>query len=244
MVNIDRRLIDRLRQSGRIVFLSGAGISANNGVTASRDIWSHSKKYRPADLASVAGFLRHPDIVWQWYRQRIAAAMKTEPNPGHRAIAQMESIFEKVTVITQNVDGMHQRAGSTQVVELHGNFLRCHCLECGHKDPRPTTEITGEVPKCSKCDGLLRPSVIWFAEPLPQEELAVAFAETSSCDVLFSVGNSSVVFPAAQLPHDAKRRGALTIEINLAPTALTPSVDVFLEGSAAEILPPLVRALA
>lgn len=244
MVTIDRKLVDRLARAEHIVFLSGAGISADSGLETFRGATGHWKDHRPEDLASVPGFLRHPDIVWQWYRERIKAALDAEPSPGHRAIAQMESLFKKVTVVTQNVDGLHQRAGSSLVVELHGNFLRSHCLECGYKDPRPTAEIPGKVPLCPKCNGLLRPSVVWFGEPLPHEALAFAFAEATACDVLFSVGNSSVVFPAAQLPHDAKRHGALTIEVNITPTALTPSVDVFLEGRAADLLPLLLKSLS
>lgn len=235
-------LLDCLRLSERVAALTGAGVSQESGVPTFRDaqtgLWA---QYRPEDLATPEAFRRNPKLVWDWYAARRARADSVEPNPGHVALAKMARRIPHFTLITQNVDGLHARAGSPQVIELHGNIRRVKCFDCGRL--APAWEETPDVPRCPSCGGLLRPDVVWFGEMLPPEALEAAFAAARACQVFFSIGTSGLVQPAASLAYAAKNRGAAVVEVNMEPTPLTARADFFLQGKSGEILPALVAAV-
>jgi NAD-dependent deacetylase len=239
-VTIPAELVEQLTTAKRVTVLTGAGVSQESGVPTFRDaqtgLWA---RYRPEELATPEAFRRQPRLVWEWYawrRQLVAAA---EPNPAHVALAQLETLFPHFQLVTQNVDGLHQRAGSRNVIELHGNITRTRCFEEGTVVAR--WEETGEVPpRCPKCGGPLRPDVVWFEEPLPEAELAQAMQASLTCEVFLSVGTSTVVYPAATLPFEALRRGATVVEINPVPTPLTDQAHYALAGAAGVVLPQLL----
>ncbi len=242
-IAIPADVVGRLAAARFVVVLTGAGVSAESGVATFRDsqtgLWA---QFNPRELATPSAFERNPRLVWDWYawrRQLVAAA---QPNAGHVALAEWERIAPQFLLVTQNVDGLHQRAGSTKVVELHGNIARVKCSREGTVVAR--WDDTGdEIPRCTNCGALLRPDVVWFEEMLPAAALAQADAAASSCDALLVVGTSAEVYPAAALPGRAQRNGAFVVEINPQPTALSASVDAALRGPAGAILPALVTAL-
>ncbi len=240
---IPPKLIENLRSAGYVVVLTGAGVSAESNIPTFREaqtgLWA---KYSPEELATPQAFQRNPRLVWEWYtwrRQLVAAA---EPNPGHLALAELEKRVPQFTLITQNVDGLHQRAGSRNVIELHGNINRTKCFD--EEDIidswPPITEIP---PRCPRCGGLLRPDVVWFGESLPQKALHTAFAAAEQCDLFLSIGTSSVVQPAASLPLVALEQGITTVEINPNPTPLSARATYVLPGPSAQILPALLETL-
>lgn len=232
-------LIERLTRVGRVVFATGAGISAESGVPTFRGEGGLWNKMRPEELASVDGFMRNPNLVWEWYQHRRDLMSKVAPNPGHFAIAAFEKHFPDAVVITQNIDGLHRRAGSMRILELHGNISRNKCFDCGRMYDREI-DPDAELPRCG-CGGMIRPDVVWFGEMLPQDILQAAFEASEAAEVFFSVGTSAVVQPAASLPLVAARRGACLVEVNVEPTPLTPVADIFLQGKSGEILPLLLE---
>jgi NAD-dependent deacetylase len=239
-------LIERLRAAQRVAVLTGAGISAESGVPTFREaqtgLWA---RYRAEELATPEAFRRNPSLVWEWYTWRRELVCAARPNPGHTALAEMELRFPAFTLITQNVDGLHQRAGSGQrfpVIELHGNIQRTRCWQ--ENTLVDTWEETGVIPpRCPKCGGLLRPDVVWFGETLPQEALHIALQATQECEVFFSIGTSGLVEPAASLPVLALQAGKFVIEVNPNPTPLTNQASYVLRGFAGEILPAVVQAI-
>jgi NAD-dependent deacetylase len=240
-VELSARLEGLLANAGRIVAFTGAGISAESGVPTFRGtdgIWS---KFSPDELASMSAFMKNPELVWQWYAHRKTVIGKTEPNAGHRALVTLADLVSQLTVVTQNIDNLHRRAGSRDVIELHGNIERSYCMTCG----TPFDHIGGsqnDVPACRSCGGRVRPDVVWFGEPLPEDEWERAVGVTESADLFLSIGTSGIVYPAASLPLLAKRLGAYLVEINPEKTPLTPKVDEFLQGSSGSVLPLLVSA--
>jgi NAD-dependent deacetylase len=233
---IPTKLIQTLRTAQRIAVLTGAGTSAESGVPTFRDaqtgLWA---QYDPTELATPEAFQRNPRLVWEWYTWRRTLVTKAKPNPGHFALVQMETHVPTFTLITQNIDGLHQRAGSQQIIELHGNITRNKCTDNGHIINEPTQDIP---PHCPHCTGLLRPDVVWFGEPLPEDAFAQAISAVRNCDIMIIIGTSSLVQPAASLPFEAN---ANLIEINPESTPLTPYVDFALSGKAGQILPTLVN---
>ncbi len=222
--------------------LTGAGVSAESGIPTFRDtmtgLWAD---YRPEDLATPRGFRRNPDLVWSWYRMRRLAVADARPNAGHQALAAMERLVPGFTLITQNVDGLHARAGSRDVVELHGNIGRVKCFACNRV--AETFEDTDAVPRCRACGGMLRPDVVWFGELLPPRALERAQQAAAGCDVFLSIGTSNVVEPAASLPWIAARRGALVVVINMTDEGQQTGDRIrHLMGPSGEILPRLVAA--
>jgi NAD-dependent deacetylase len=167
---------------------------------------------------------------------------EVDPNPGHFTLAQMEPVFERFTLVTQNVDGLHQRAGSKNVVELHGNILRNFCVDCGKEDARPEINKDETLQHCQSCSGLIRPGVVWFGEALPEEAIEAAVNAAADCDFCFSIGTSAVVYPAASIPQVAKGYGAQFCEINPNRTPLSDAADWFLAGPSGEILPQILAA--
>jgi NAD-dependent deacetylase len=239
---IDQRLLRALRVARRVGVLTGAGISAESGIPTFRDaqsgLWA---RFRPEELATAAAFRRNPQLVWDWYEWRRGLVAGAAPNAAHLALARLQTLVPEFTLVTQNVDGLHQRAGSTDVLELHGNIHRSRCfVEDTVVDTWPDT---GErPPRCPACGAHLRPDVVWFGEALPPAALARADAVARECDVFFSIGTSAAVFPAAQLPMTALQGGATVVEVNKDPTPLTSAATFSLLGAAGTILPALIDA--
>lgn len=236
-MDIEQEILDCIKNAKRVCILTGAGVSAESGIATFRDaqegkgLWS---QYDPQQLASIDGFLKDPQTVWQWYQWRRQVNKDKEPNSAHLAIAQWQQHGKQVvSLITQNVDGLHQKAGSDPVTELHGNIWRNHCLQCGemHKD---SVEGIEQVPECQNCGGQIRPSVVWFGEALPEQAWREAESAAYSCDLFLSVGTSSKVYPAAGLAALAKSQGATVIEINPEPTN-SSVVDYQIAGKAREV---------
>jgi len=243
LTSLDPAALARWRSAERVVALTGAGISAESGVPTFRDaqtgLWA---KYRPEELATPEAFLQNPRLVWDWYCWRRELTSKAQPNPGHHALAALQARFSTFTLVTQNVDGLHARAGSRDVLELHGNIATTLCFDEG-TTVSDFADDGRTPPRCPRCGALLRPGVVWFGESLPRTVLERAEQAAEACDVLLSIGTSSLVHPAAGLPLLAKRRGALLIEVNPQPTPLTPHADVVLSGPAGQLLPQLVQQL-
>jgi NAD-dependent deacetylase len=240
-------LISLLRSASRVAVLTGAGVSKESGVPTFREaqtgLWA---QYDPADLATPEAFSRNPKLVWEWYTWRRELVAQARPNPGHFALARLESQVTAhgalFTLITQNVDGLHQRAGSKNVVELHGNTGRVKCSRDGAVVE--SWPLAGPIPPpCPRCGAPLRPDVVWFGETLPPEVLMAARRAAAESDILFSIGTSGVVEPAASLPYIALERGAVVVEINPDATPLTPNATHVLRGPSGEVLPELVRAV-
>ena len=227
-----------LEKDPYIVVLTGAGVSAESGVPTFRGEDGLWKSYRAEELATPGAFARDPVLVWEWYDWRRQVCAGTEPNPAHAAIAGLDRALSHFLLVTQNVDGLHARAGSKRIVELHGNIFRACCTRCGTVMDDLAVPLEEIPPKCG-CGALLRPDVVWFGEGLPETALRQAFEVSSACDLMLVVGTSAVVQPAASVPLLAKQAGAKVIEINPDATPITPFVDLHLEGKAAEILPPL-----
>ena len=239
MTRLSERLTFLLKTAESVVAFTGAGISAESGVPTFRGgdgIWA---KMRTEELASMAGFMKNPDLVWLWYAHRKKVIAEVEPNAGHRALVTMERLFPRFAVITQNIDNLHRRAGSSIVHELHGNIERNYCMKCGKGYTNEVVLAAPGVPVCGVCGGTIRPDVVWFGEMLPEEEWDRATRAAQSADLFFSIGTSSVVYPAASLPLTAKLQGAYLVEINPEPTPLTERADEFLQGPAGDILPML-----
>jgi NAD-dependent deacetylase len=240
---IPPELVESLRSARYVVVLTGAGVSAESHIPTFRDaqtgLWAH---YDPEELATPQAFRRNPRLVWEWYAWRRELVAQAKPNPGHLALAELERRLPEFTLITQNVDGLHQQAGSRNVIELHGNINRTKCFEEGEiiDSWPPTTELP---PHCPRCGGYLRPDVVWFGEMLSPQALRAAFAATERCDLFMSIGTSSLVQPAASLPFTALERGAVVVEINPDTTPLTSHVTYALQGAAGQILPRLTEAL-
>jgi NAD-dependent deacetylase len=226
----------------RLAVLTGAGMSAESGVPTFRDaqegLWS---RFDPMQLASPEGFRADPPLVWRWYAWRRELVAKAEPNAGHVALAAAVARYASLQVITQNVDGLHQRAGSRDVLEVHGNLLRSRCLEdCGVTIAAPVDLPSGEPPRCPRCGSWLRPDVVWFGEMLDPDLLGEAERRCRSAEVVLVVGTSGMVYPAAGLPLQARRAGARVVIVNPQPSELDGDADIVVRGTAAAVLPALL----
>jgi NAD-dependent deacetylase len=230
-----------LAEAERVVVLTGAGISAESGVPTFRGAGGLWRQHRPEDLATPEAFARGPRLVWEWYDWRRARVAKAEPNPGHLALAQLERRVPDFTLITQNVDGLHQRAGSRRVLKLHGDIWTLHCLGCGLEETNHDVPLREIPPRCS-CGGLFRPGVVWFGEALPADVLRHAMEAAAHAQVFLVVGTSAVVQPAASLPLLAQQNGAKLVEVNLEETPLSAQADASFWGKAGELLPRLLEA--
>lgn len=239
----------RLADARRVVVSTGAGMSRESGIPTFRDaqegLWA---RFDPQELATVAGFRAAPARVWSWYAYRRGRMLSCRPHAGHAALVELEQRIPQLTLVTQNIDGLHQVAGSSAVVELHGSIHRCRCLDCGRpaeeQVPAAEDEVEREPARCHRCGGYLRPDVVWFGEMLPAEAVERAWNAVAECDVLLVVGTSGLVWPAAELPHLAKRGGATVIEVNPVASEVTPVADIFLPGPAGEVLPAIVAGMA
>jgi len=227
----------KLKDSRKIVFVTGAGISQESGIPTFRGKDGYWRKYDPMKLASIDAFYDDPKLVWEWYEDRRKNILSVKPNEGHFAISQMEE-FKDVVILTQNIDGLHQRSGSTNVLELHGSIIRIKCTVCDFTD-NITENFESLPPKC-KCGSMLRPDVVWFGEPLPQNIWQSAIKEASVCDVMVIVGTSLVVSPANTLPVYAKQNGAILIEVNPEKTVMSNDMDLSIQATSAEVLPKIL----
>jgi NAD-dependent deacetylase len=225
-----------LRDASRIAVLTGAGISAESGIPTFRGTGGLWRNFRPEELATPEAFERDPATVWEWYRWRRQLISEAEPNPGHRALAELEARTPEFTLITQNVDGLHERAGSRRVLKVHGDIWINRCRSCG----RETGELPAErLPLCS-CGGVFRPGVVWFGESLPQDVWREAEKAAGRAQVMLVVGTSAQVYPAAGLVPVAQRNHSSVIEVNVGETPFSGSVDLVLRGPSGEILPAIV----
>jgi NAD-dependent deacetylase len=231
-------IADKLKDAKKIVFVTGAGISQESGIPTFRGTDGLWRKYDPMQLATIDAFYDDPKLVWEWYEERRKNILQAKPNVGHFAIAELEK-YKEVTVLTQNIDGLHQRSGSTKVLELHGSIIRIKCSVCDFNDNIPTS-FDKLPPKCNSCNNILRPDVVWFGEPLPQDIWNQAIFEANSCDVMIIAGTSLVVSPANTLPVYAKQNNALLVEVNPEETIMSSEMDLSLKMTSARAIPNLI----
>ena len=228
-----------LRDASSIAVLTGAGVSAESGVPTFRDANGVWRKHRAEQLATPGAFARDPKLVWEWYDWRRSVLAQAKPNPGHYALAAAETRARKFTLITQNVDGLHELAGNRNVLRLHGSIWMLRCLECGREREDRRTPLPEIPPRC-ECGGMLRPGVVWFGEALPANIWREADKAARTADLFLLIGTSAVVYPAAGLAMMAKASGARVVEINIAETGLSGGIDEFLQGPSGELLPQLM----
>lgn len=241
--NLASSAADILARVDRVAVVTGAGVSAESGVPTFRGQDGLWRQYRAETLATPEAFERDPKLVWEWYDWRRGLIAPVVPNPGHQVLAVWQDLFAGFSLITQNVDGLHAKAGSRDVVELHGNIWKLRCTREGTVSEVRESPLPQLPPVCPSCGASLRPHVVWFGESLDPAVLEQAFRLSESCQAMLVIGTSSVVQPAASLPFAAARAGAKIVEINPEPTPLTPHADVFLAGRSGEILPALDRLL-
>jgi len=227
----------KLRDSKKIVFVTGAGISQESGIPTFRGKDGHWRKHDPMKLASIDAFFDDPKLVWEWYEDRRKNILAAKPNDGHFAISKMEK-FKDVVILTQNIDGLHQRSGSTNVLELHGSIIRIKCTVCNFSD-NITENFESLPPKC-ECSNMLRPDVVWFGEALSQDVWKNAMKEASTCDIMIISGTSLVVSPANTLPVYAKQNGATLIEVNPEKTVMSNDMDLSIQATSANALPKIL----
>lgn len=237
-----QQAIATIENARRVVVLTGAGVSAESGIQTFRDAQSGMwADFDPMKLASPQGFAENSGLVWRWYVARFQKLGEVQPNPAHVSIARLQQQKEDFTLITQNVDDLHERAGSHGVLHLHGTIARFHCNDCGHVHAVTEAELAAEdAPLCPVCRGKIRPSVVWFGEMLPEVEMQQAWEKSRNCDCMLVVGTSGVVYPVAELPWLAKRAGAAVIDVNPEATEISKMADIYLEGKAGEVLPRLI----
>lgn len=238
----DPNLLERLRKAYTVTVLTGAGISAESGIPTFRGKDGLWNKYDPRELATPDAFRRNPSLVWEWYLWRRELIKKAKPNLAHYALVDLEDFIDEFTIITQNVDALHQRAGSKRVLELHGNIFINKCFECGKPSKKQVTDPKN-IPTCDDCGGLLRPGVVWFDESLNPKVLNYAQEFSMQSEIFIVIGTSAEVAPAAQLPGIAKGNGSYLLEINPERTPISDYADQSIHASAAEILPELVVEL-
>ncbi len=231
----------RLRRARRILALTGAGVSAESGVPTFRGAEGLWRQHRPEELATPEAFERDPKLVWEWYAWRRNTIAPLSPNAAHLALASLDDRSAEFLLATQNVDGLHGRAGSRRLVELHGNIWRVRCTGCGLVAEDRRVPLPELPPRCG-CGALQRPDIVWFGEALPEESVRLAFAAAETAEAVLVVGTSSIVYPAAALPQIARGAGAFVIEVNPEQTPLTASADVSLRGNAADVVPALLEA--
>lgn len=252
MIEIPESLIERLRSAQHVIVFTGAGVSVESGIPSFRDdqtgLWT---RYVAQTMATAEGFLSDPELSWGWHEWLRAQVMKAQPNPAHMAIAEMARRVPRLTLITQNIDDLHERAGSQGPLHVHGSMFKFRCIDCDQPYVMPPGIPQGAAegvrmtpPRCPECDGLIRPGVVWFGDLIPAEpwEAAMSATEREACDVFFSVGASLAIYPVAELPFESARQGATVVQINPEPTKLDEYATCNLRGAVGIILPLLMRA--
>lgn len=237
MIEINEELLNALKESESLVFFTGAGISSESGIATFRGKEGLWNKFKPEELASFDAFIKNPALVWEWYNYRRKIVQEAKPNPAHLTIAEMQNHFREVTVVTQNVDNLHRRAGSNRVFELHGNIERNFCVNC-KKYFNEEMDFSSGVPKC-ECGGLIRPDVVWFGEFLPEDQFLGAEKSGINSDIFFVIGTSGIVYPAAGLIYTAKASGSIIVEINIEETQMSEISNYSFFGKAGEIIPKI-----
>ena len=232
---------DHIKDIKKIVFVTGAGISQESGIPTSRGKDGLWRNYDPMKLATIDAFYENPKLVWEWYNERRKNIFAAQPNLGHKAIAELEK-YVKVVVLTQNIDGLHQKAGSSEVLELHGSIIKIKCSVCDFKDEM-MTEFS-EIPPLCKCGNILRPDVVWFGESIPQDVWQKAMIFAGQCDLMVIAGTSLVVSPANTLPIYAKQNNAILIEVNPEDTEMSSEMDLVIRNTSAITLPELVSVFS
>ena len=230
-------IIEQIKDIQKIVFVTGAGISQESGIPTFRDKDGLWRNYNAMELATIDAFYKNPKLVWEWYNERRRNIFAAQPNLGHKAITELEKYAEDV-ILTQNIDGLHQKAGSTKVLELHGSIVKIKCSVCDFKD-EIITEFS-EIPPLCKCGNILRPDVVWFGESLPQDVWQKAVIFSSQCDLMIIAGTSLVVSPANTLPIYAKQNNAILIEINPEKTEMSSEMDLVIRNTSARALPKFI----
>ena len=243
---MDHPLIQRaakdILSSKKTIAFTGAGISVESGIPDFRGAQGLWQKYDPEEYADIHAFYSNPDKVWLMLKEMLSLTMAAKPNPAHIGLAEMERMGLLSSVITQNVDGLHQAAGSRHVIEFHGSHRTFSCVKCSTTIDGTSFKIEDLPPRCSRCSSLLKPDVVFFGELIPWEAQVMSFKESNSCGAVLVIGTSAVVYPAASIPITAKENGAIIIEINLEPTPLTDQIsDYLISGSAGEIIPAIVE---
>jgi NAD-dependent deacetylase len=243
-VELSAEVVGRLTTATRVVVLTGAGISVESGVSTFREAQSTESwaQFDPTELATPQAFLRNPRLVWEWYEYRRQKIEETLPSAAHYALVDFEQYYTEFLLVTQNIDGLHWRAGSRELLELHGNIGRMRCFECGNR-PSSWDDSGEKPPRCSLCGGMLRPDVVWLGEGISERRLRMAYDAAEHAEVFLSIGTSASVQPAASLPLIAKRRGAYVIEINPEETALSVLADSWLQGAITDILSDISHRL-
>ncbi len=239
------RLVDELAAANTVAVLTGAGASAESGIATFRDPDGLWEQFSPEELANVEAFLNNPTLVQGWYRYRQEAIEQAAPNAGHQALTRLEQLVPSFACITQNVDNLHQDAGTERVIELHGNIIRSYCIDC--EAPHrldPDAIEADEAVQCNDCGGLIRPDVVWFGERLPADAIQAAQDWARKADVFLCVGTSAVVYPAADLPLIALDHGAYVVDVNPDTSAVSNRAHEHLQAPAGTALPALIDAVA
>lgn len=234
---MNKEIGEKLLSAKKVVFVTGAGISQESGIPTFRGKDGLWRNYDAMKLATIDAFYDNPKLVWEWYNERRQNIFASKPNEGHKAIAELEN-FVDVVVLTQNIDGLHQKAGSSKVLELHGSIVRIKCTMCDFKDEIFTD--FSEFPPLCKCGNVLRPDVVWFGEGLPQNVWQEAIIHANSCDIMIIAGTSLVVSPANTLPFYAKQNNATLIEVNPDETIMTSDMDYSVRSTSAKTLPEMI----
>ncbi|HDG63827.1 MAG TPA: NAD-dependent deacylase [Thermococcus sp.] len=224
-----------------LIAFTGAGISAESGIPTFRDKGGLWEKYKVEEVATPEAFRSNPWLVWEFYKMRMKIMKEAKPNRAHLALAELERMKLLKAIITQNIDNLHREAGNKNLIELHGNIYRVKCTNCDYSEnlldsDRLEEFLEEDLPKCPKCDSLLRPDVVWFGEPLPHDALQKAFKLAERSDVCLVIGTSGQVFPAAYIPYIVKDNGGYVIEINPKESSITPISDIFLKGRAGDVM--------
>ena len=234
-------ILNRLKTAKRIVFVTCAGMSQESGIPTFRGRDGLWRNYDPMKIATIDAFYKNPRLVWEWYEDRRKNIVSAQPNPGHRAFAELER-YKEVVVLTQNIDGLHQRAGSTRVLELHGSIIRIKCTVCSFQDNNVSSFDV--LPPLCKCGKILRPDVVWFGEPLPQDVWSEAISYANSCDVMIIAGTSLLVSPANTLLLYAKQNSAVLVEINPENTGMSVDMDLAIRGTSSNIIPKFTEMIS
>ncbi len=237
-MKFDAALVNAMKDAKSVVVITGSGVSAESGVPTFRGENGLWRQFRAEELATSDAFSSDPALVWEWYDWRRGIIGRAQPNQAHRTMALMEGQYPSFLLVTQNVDGLHRKAGSRKLVEIHGNIWRVRCTEEGKESFLEENPLKTIPPRCD-CGALLRPAVVWFGEQLPADGLNTSLAHIQNCDILMSIGTSGLVYPVASFPDLASSTGAIVVEINMDETPNTLNADYSLKGRAGEILPAL-----
>ena len=237
---ISNKLRSLLQRVESVCVLTGAGISAESGVATFRGVDGLWSKLKPEELANFDAFMRNPELVWEWYNYRRQIVHDVKPNPAHYALVRLEQLVKECTLVTQNIDNLHYRAGNKRVLELHGNIERSYCIDCRKFVKNVDITLEKKAPRCSSCNGLIRPDVVWFGEMLPEGVFEAATEAARQCELFLTIGTSAVVYPAAGLPMTARNQGAYVVEVNTEPTEISHTINETILGKAGEVLPQLI----